>query len=67
MAEKSTHASGEREFRCAEAGHPECDWRARGKNDEEVMRQVERHGREAHGLPMNDHQKQALRHHIRAA
>lgn len=31
------------------------------------MRQVERHGREAHGLPMNEHQKQALRHHIRAA
>ncbi|HZT74066.1 MAG TPA: DUF1059 domain-containing protein [Terriglobales bacterium] len=57
----------QKSFRCADAGMPQCDFEARGKTEEEVMRQVEQHGREAHGLQLSDKQKEELKKRIRAA
>lgn len=36
-------------FRCSEI-HPECKWEASGRSTDEVMPQIEQHGREKHGL-----------------
>ncbi len=37
-------------FRCADVGFNECSWEAQGRNESELMPQIERHGREHHGL-----------------
>jgi predicted small metal-binding protein len=37
-------------FRCADVGDPQCKWEARGSSEEELMPQIERHGREAHNI-----------------
>jgi predicted small metal-binding protein len=54
-------------FRCADVGDPNCKWETRGKSEEEVMRDVERHGREAHDLHMSDDLKNRVRSKIRPA
>ena len=36
-------------MRCRDVG-PDCDFVARGQNEEEVMRQVVTHARTAHGI-----------------
>lgn len=38
-----------KEFKCKDAGFS-CDYKARGQNDEEVMRQAKEHGQQAHGM-----------------
>lgn len=53
---------------CADAGHPECDWRATGRDEEDVMRQAEHHARSAHReQDLSEEQKRKMRAHIRAA
>lgn len=37
-------------FRCADVGHDHCNWSVAGNSEEELMPQIERHGREKHGL-----------------
>jgi len=54
-------------FRCSEVGDPNCKWETRGNNEEEVMRDVERHGREAHNLHMDEDLKKRVRSKIRPA
>ncbi len=40
----------ERTFRCADVGNADCRWEVTGRTEEELMPQIERHGREAHGM-----------------
>lgn len=40
----------EMSFRCADVGHDQCNWTVRGRDEDELMPQIERHGREKHGL-----------------
>jgi len=37
------------EFRCAEVNQS-CDWRTSGRDESEMRRQIEQHGREKHGM-----------------
>ena len=53
-------------FRCKDVGFPNCPWEARAKNEKELMPQIEKHGRDAHGINNLDQQtrdrvKQAIR------
>lgn len=53
-------------FRCKDAGYTDCPWEARGHDEKDLMSQVEKHGREAHGIQNFDQQtrnkvKQAIR------
>ena len=43
-------SSASHSFRCADMGHANCRWEASGDSEEEVMRQVEEHGRKDHGM-----------------
>lgn len=46
--------SGNYVFRCAEAGFKECPWETRGSTPDEVLRNVEQHGRQEHHLSSID-------------
>lgn len=37
-------------FRCKDVGFANCPWEATGRNEQELMPQIERHGREQHGI-----------------
>jgi predicted small metal-binding protein len=55
-------------FRCADAGYTNCGWGATASNDEELMRKVEAHGRESHGIhQFSDDQRKQIRQKFRAA
>lgn len=56
--------SGERTFRCADVGNADCRWEVTGRTEEELMPQIERHGREAHDIQNIDGQ---MRNKIRNA
>jgi|GEM_PF-2897820 len=45
-----TDKSGNYTFRCADAGFNDCSWETRGSSPEEVLRNVEQHGRQQHHL-----------------
>jgi predicted small metal-binding protein len=45
-----------KEFRCADVGVANCNWSVTGQSDDEIMRKVEAHGREAHGMTEIDAQ-----------
>ena len=47
---------GQKSFRCADLGHKECNWEVRGRSEEELMPQIERHGREQHNLQNFDNE-----------
>ncbi len=44
-----SEGAGPYNFRCSEI-HSSCNWQTSGSSEDEVMHNVERHGREAHGL-----------------
>jgi predicted small metal-binding protein len=48
-------------FRCADVGDKSCKWEARGRNEDDIMRQVEQHGRDAHNIHMDDNMRQRVR------
>lgn len=41
---------GERTFRCSDVGNADCRWETSAQTEEDLMGQIERHGREAHGI-----------------
>ena len=63
--------SGNREsysLRCADAGHSECSWEAKGATPDDVMHKAEQHGREQHHLTnMDEETRKQLRSKIRRA
>ena len=46
----NTGNEGDVRFRCKDVGFADCPWEAKGRNEQELMPQIERHGREAHGI-----------------
>ena len=51
----------EMRVRCSELGHSGCNWEARGSNENEIMNQVEQHGRDAHKEGITDRVKEKVR------
>ena len=49
-SESANTPSGERTFRCADVGNADCRWEVSGSTSDELMPQIERHGREQHGI-----------------
>ena len=39
-----------KEFRCADVGVMNCNWSVTAQSDDEIVRQAEQHGRDAHGM-----------------
>jgi len=52
-------------FRCADAGHNDCNWETSGRTEEEVMRKVVEHARDDHGITdWSDAMHDRVRHAI---
>ncbi len=55
-------------FRCKDVGFASCPWEARGHSEQDLMPQIEKHGREAHGMQNLDQQtRDRVKHAIRPA
>lgn len=55
-------------FRCADVGHDQCNWTVRGRDEQELMPQIEQHGRERHGMrEMDSDTRNKVRGAIRRA
>jgi len=52
----------QKNFRCADMGH-QCNWEVSGRSEEEIMPQIERHGREKHNITNFDN---ATRNQVRS-
>jgi predicted small metal-binding protein len=50
MGRESSGSSGDLSFRCKDAGFQSCPWETSGNNEDEILRNAERHGREQHNL-----------------
>ncbi len=46
----SNQLTGKHTFRCADVGPAECPWETSGDNEDEVMRRVEQHAKNDHGM-----------------
>jgi predicted small metal-binding protein len=63
MAEEN---KGQKTFKCADMGHKDCSWEVSGRSEEELMPQIERHGRERHGINnLDEDSKRRARSNIR--
>ena len=63
MAEEN---KGHKSFKCADMGHKDCSWEVSGRSEEELMPQIERHGRERHGINnLDEDSKRRVRSNIR--
>ncbi len=56
--------AGPKTFRCADVGFADCRWEVSGRTAEELMPQIERHGRERHGINQID---DTMRRHVHDA
>ena len=45
---------GQKSFRCADLGFADCRWETSGRTADEMMNNIERHGREQHNLSEAD-------------
>jgi predicted small metal-binding protein len=52
----STGNQGTLKFRYKDVGFANCPWEATGRNEQDLMPQIERHGKDAHGLKEIDQQ-----------
>ena len=48
--QSSSQSGGNYSFRCADVGQKECSWETKGSSEDEVLRNVEKHGREKHNI-----------------
>jgi len=48
--QSSSQSGGNYSFRCADAGQKDCTWETKGSSEDEVLRNVEKHGREKHNI-----------------
>lgn len=47
---RETSGGGARTFRCADVGNADCRWEVTGRTEDELMPQIEQHGRDKHGI-----------------
>jgi predicted small metal-binding protein len=50
LRDNPNNRMGKMSFSCRDAGNTACNWSAVGDNESDVMRQVEQHARDAHGV-----------------
>jgi predicted small metal-binding protein len=48
-------------FKCSDVGLKHCDWQVSGNSEQEIMAKIEQHGREEHGLQIDDYTRNRVR------
>lgn len=51
-------------FRCSDVG-VDCNWQVSGNSEAEILPKIEKHGREAHDLTMDENTRAKVRSAIR--
>jgi predicted small metal-binding protein len=59
--ERQQDTQGKMNFRCSDVGPKNCDWQVSGNSEEEIMPQIEQHGREKHNLTIDDETRNRAR------
>ena len=53
-----------KEFRCADVGYTECEWKLTGSSEEEMVPRIKEHAHEVHHLDLKEeaveHVRQAI-------
>jgi predicted small metal-binding protein len=52
---------GEVNFKCSDVRLKNCDWQVSGNSEQEIMPKIEQHGREKHGLEIDDYTRNRVR------
>ena len=52
-------------FKCSDVGPKNCDWQVSGNSEQEIMPKIEQHGREKHGLTIDEETGDKVRKAIR--
>jgi predicted small metal-binding protein len=53
-------------FRCKDVGFEDCNWETSGRSENEMMPQIEKHGREKHNIQnIDDQTRNKIRENIR--
>ena len=65
---QSVSSPGDLSFRCKDMGYNECNWETRGRDENQMLGEIERHGREKHGLTnFDDNTRNRVRSNINRA
>jgi len=51
-------------FKCSDVVAKNCDWQVSGDSEQEIMPKIEQHGREKHGLEIDDETRNNVRNAI---
>ncbi len=51
-------------YKCSDVVQKNCDWQVSGDSEQEIMPKIERHGREKHGLDIDDETRNRVRNAI---
>ncbi|HMJ23602.1 MAG TPA: DUF1059 domain-containing protein [Terriglobales bacterium] len=61
VSDQQPENQGKLNFKCSDVGLKNCDWQVSGNSEREIMPKIEQHGREKHGLEIDDHTRNRVR------
>jgi predicted small metal-binding protein len=64
VSEQQPKSEGKVNFKCSDVGPKNCDWQVSGNSEQEIMPKIEQHGREKHGLEIDDQIRNKVRNAI---
>jgi predicted small metal-binding protein len=65
VSDPQRHNQGRVNFKCSDVGPKNCDWQVSGNSEQEIMPKIEQHGREKHGLKIDEETSTKVRNAIR--
>ena len=65
--QKSDSPRNDLNARCSDISGEKCDWQSSGRNEDEVLRNLEQHGRQRHGVNLTIEQRDKARGLIRSS
>ena len=64
VSDQQHKSDGKVNFKCSDVVQKNCDWQVSGISEQEIMPRIEQHGREKHGLEIDDHTRNRVRYAI---
>lgn len=61
VSNRETESGKKVNFQCSDVGPKNCDWKVSGNSEEEIMPKIEKHGREAHNMTIDEPTKNKVR------
>ena len=61
VSEPQSKSQDKVNFKCSDVGPKNGDWQVSGNSEQEIMPKIEQHGREKHGLKIDDDTRNKVR------